>query len=259
MKVNMELFKDPLSTQFYVNRAESEKELLKLLTDDIAIIRFGGIQVLLSNNGSPYIVNFLVLNEEEQLRIIESLLTLPMISVEELMPLVLPLRNSEFEPVKILLKNQLAELIEAYDFNLIELVQKNLDLNNIIDKELLESLEKSYSIYNEENKLRNSIKEFNPLDNELEFVELFYRLELEKQAEHIEKAQAKSFMTYIAKTMHIIRGSGFNTEENGTISMMGTVGISRLVDQRYSINPDQYEWKFRRNATGQNYNTAAEK
>jgi hypothetical protein len=252
MNVDMSLLKEALHSQYYHNPKEFGRELLNLLSDNIAIVRFAGVQVLTSRHGGLYEVDFLELDEIHQLRVIETLLPLPT-NIEELMPLILTLRKSSFNGVKNSLYKQLNELIWAYDYNLIELVEKFIDIELDADKELLEFLNTSYSIYKNEKEIKKRVKELNPIENELLNVDLFYRLENEKNAELMEKAQANSIFSKIAKNVSVIRGSGFSSEGKSDISMMGQIGKSWLIDQRYSINPDKYEWSFRMNAIARNY------
>lgn len=257
MSVDMDLLKEALHSQFYQNPNEFSKELLSLLSDNIAIIRFAGIQVLMSRHGGLYEVDFLQLDEVHQLRIIETLLPLPT-NIEELLPLILTLRKSSYQVVQNTLEEQLKDLIWAYDYNLIKLVEKFIDVTKEKDTQLIESLNASYLIYKKEKDAKSKIKELNPIENELENVDYFFRLEHEKNAELMEQAQSKSFLSMLAKNIHVIRGSGFTSEGNTNISIMGQVGKSWLIDQRYSINPDKYEWHFKMNAIAKNYKSEGE-
>ena len=257
MSVDVELLKDALHSQYYQNPKEFAQELLGLLSDNIAIIRFAGIQVMMSRHGGLYEVDFLQLDEAHQLRIIETLLPLPT-NIEELLPLILTLRQSSFYRVKDTLEKQLKDLIWAYDYNLIELVEKFVDVSQDAGKQLIESLNASYLIYKDEKESKSKIRELNPIENELENVDYFFRLEHEKNAELMEQAQSKSFLSMLAKNINIIRGSGFTSEGNSNISLMGQVGKSWLIDQRYSINPDKYEWHFKMNAIAKNYKSETE-
>ena len=252
MSVDMDLLKNAIHGQYLSTPKEFNQELLKLLTDNIAIIRFAGIQVMMSKYGGVYEVNFLELDEDLQIRAIETLLPLP-INIEELLPLNLELRKSPFEKVKIKLEESLKELIWAYDYHLIELLKKHIDINAEADKKLFDTINQAYEVYLDEKERKNKIKELNPLENELDQIEMFFRLEHEKQAESMEEVQSKSVFAQIAKNISVIRGSGFNTEQNTNISIMGMVGASRLIDQRYSINPDKFEWDFKMNALNKNY------
>lgn len=257
MSVDMDLLRDALHSQYYNNQKEFSQELLGLLSDNIAIIRFAGIQVLMSRHGGLYEVDFLQLDETHQLRIIETLLPVPT-NIEELLPLILTLKESSFPNVKSTLEENLKDLIWAYDYNLIELVEKFIDVSQDTDKQMLKSLNDSYLVYKNEKESKSKIKEFNPIENERENVDYFFRLVYEKNAELMEQAQSKSFFSMIAKNINVIRGSGFTSEGNTNISLMGQVGKSWLIDQRYSINPDKYEWQFKMNAIAKNYKSEQE-
>lgn len=252
MRVNLDLFKHAISMQFHRHPEACENELLKMLTHDLAIVRYAGVQILTSNVGRAYNVDFLKLDEEGQERVIETILFQP-IGIEELLPLILQLRNSPFPQVQELLTNQLVSLIWAYDRHLIEHVNRHLDVTNPADKQLQGKLEEGYKTYATEKQLRNSINEFNPSQNEVDPLRLYFRLEAEKNAEIMERASSNSFFTELAKTITVIRGNAFKSEANPAITKLETISTSRLVDQRYYVDPEYYEWTFQLNAYGKNY------
>jgi|GEM_PF-2443390 len=252
MTVNLKIFDRAISGQYMLNREQFDIELLKFLSDDLAIIRFAGVTIMMSRYGGSYEVDFLKLGEEGQLRIIRSLLPTPT-SIEELMPMLMKLRNSPHDSVRKEFKSGLIGLIAAYDHHLIDMAKEDLDENKAEDKALLESLNDAYAGYKKNIDARLLVKELDPEENELPYFELFYQLEQEKQAEMMEHINRQSFFGQFAKNIHIIRGSAFNSEVNTTITPLAEVGTSRLMDRRHSINPEAYEWIFRMNAMEQNY------
>ena len=254
LNTNFDFFTDALHSQYHNNAAGFEQELLDLLTHHLAIVRFAGFQVLTSRYGGIYQVNLVQLDEKKQLRIIDTLLQLPT-HIEELFPLILQLRNSTFTAVREKLKKALFELIWAYDRGIIELAGRHLDKGVAEDNDLLAALHSAFGEYEKEKDLKKKVKEFSPFENELELMEQFYRLEQEKNAEMMEKASERSFFSEMAKNISVIRGSGFKSELNKTITMMGRMEYSRMIDQRYSINPEGYEWNFKLGVLGNNYST----
>jgi len=258
MSVDLKLFEHPIWSQYHLHKEQFNQELLKLLTDDIAIIRFAGIRILTSGyGGSAYEVDFLQLDEKGQLRAIESLLPSPT-NIEELMPLLMKLRKSPHDRVRSALESGLINLIAAYDYHVLDMAKEHLDLTGSYDKSLLDKLIAAYETFKEATDARVQIKELDPMENELRYVDLYYRLEREKQAEMMERATSQSIFGQLAKNTTIIRGSGYNTEDNPAIAMLATVGSSRLMDRRYSINPEAYEWNFRMNAMLDKNNEAEE-
>ncbi|MBS1598462.1 MAG: hypothetical protein JST75_09550 [Bacteroidetes bacterium] len=244
LATNIKLVEDAVFVQHSKNPGAVEAHILAMLSDDRPIIRFGGLQVLICKGCGVYPVAFLSLDEKQQLTVVNFLLTLP-INIEELLPLCLVLRNSPFEKVQQDLTQQLNDLVWAYDEHVLLMMKPLLDLSVATDKKLYDEVEASYLKYAAEKELRMGIREFDPWENELPYVELFFRLEHEMDAEAMEKASSKSVFTQIAKSISVIRGSAFNSEHNHQISPLNTVGVSRLVDQRYSINPDKVEWEFK--------------
>lgn len=252
MTVNLKLFDRAISGQYMLNQKQFDTELLKFLADDLAIIRFAGVSIMMSRYGGSYEVDFLNLDEEGQLRIIRSLLPTPT-NIEELMPMLMKMRNSPHDSVRAALQSGLTGLIAAYDHHLLDMAKEYLDENNPEDSRLLQSLNEAYSVYKKNIDARLLVKELDPAENELPLLELFYQLEHEKQAEMMEQINRQSFFGQFAKNIHILRGNAFNSEINTTITPLGEVGTSRLIDRRHSINPEAYEWLFRMNAMEQNY------
>jgi hypothetical protein len=257
MGVDMQLFNSALYSQYYKNRTSFDFELTELLTDDLAIARYAGIMVMFGRSGGgSYEIDLLTLSEIKQLRVIETLLPLPM-NIEELMPLVLTLRNSVYETVKEKLTQELIQLIAAYGEHVLKMAKRFLDNSKESDQIILNKLEEATKEYVVDREERSQISELNPLLNELEYVEQYFRLEHEKQTEMTEQAQSKSVFAAIAKNIHVIRGKGFRSEESEGVSMMGDFEFSRLIDMRYYINPEKYEWQFKMNALRKNYKPAA--
>ena len=257
MRVNMLLFKEALNRQFCRNPQEFSVGLLRMLSDDYAIIRYAGVQVLMSRHTGVYDINFLELDEEHQLRIIKTLLCSPH-NIEDLMPLILVLRHSPYQEVARKLESGLIELIQAYGYHLIKLTQQHLSSESTADEALILVLNQAYAKHKEQQDAKKQVKELNPIENELEYLEFFYELEQEKKVESMARAQSKSVFNELVSTVHIIRGSAFASESNPTISPLGKIEISRLVDQRYNINPEMYEWQFRLDATTSNYKDSEE-
>ncbi len=250
--VRFELFSEALISAQHSHPARFEEELLDLLSNDLSILRFAGVKVLLSNSGRAYPVDFLKLDEERQERIIISLLPQPT-SIEKLLPLVLQLRKSPYETIRLKLNEELVKLIWAFDKHLVDLLEKNLIPHDPDDKLILSLVSSVLERYLNEKEVKLKMKEFNPAENELEYMETYFRLEHEKQTELMEEAQHKSIFNQIARTISVIRGNAFTTESNPKISPMATVGVSQLMDQRYYMNPDAYEYNFRETIYNRNY------
>lgn len=256
MNVDMQLLGQPLDSQYMLHRPAFEKELALLLSDDIAILRYGGLQVISSHYGGLFTFDSSELSEDRQGRVIETLLSSP-VNIEEILPLVLPFRNSPFPAIAEKLKDELIALIPAYEKHLVDMLLPKLDQSVKKDQELAEAVRTAYAMYSTELEAKTTIKEFDPFENEWTQLDAFYRLEREIQAENIEKAQSGSVFAQIARQVTIIRGSGWNSESQQEISMLQTFGVSRLMDRRYYTNPDKFEWRFRMNAIGKNYSNPA--
>jgi len=250
--VNFQLFSDAFTDMHHNDPDGFELELLQLLTDDLALVRLAGLEVLRSRYGGLYEIDFLKLDEQHQLRAIETLLPHPH-SIEELLPLILHLRNSSFETVCERLLTELTNLIWAFDHHLIDMVTKALDIEDAGDVAFIESLNNAYKEYEAIKKQKAAIQEFNPLLNQATDHEDYNRIDQELRAEAMKNAEEKSFFNQFTKTFGVIRGNAFKTEMSEDIVPMFTVSTSRLVDMRYYLNPDEYQWKYHQHMTARNY------
>lgn len=254
LRTKFDVFSQGISMVFSQSPEKCEHELLRMLTDDLAILRYAGVQILTNNHGHLYPIDVLKLDAEGQKRIIETLLPQPH-GIEKILPFVLKLKATPHDNVFEILTRELKNLIRAYDHDLVDMVKPCLDLSSPRDQKLQSDLEEVLAQYLKEKDLKNSISEFDPAQNQASMMQLYFRLENEKQAEMIERTRGNSFFTQMGKTINVIRGNAFKTENNPTITKMSTVSTSMLVDQRYYIDPDYYEWTFQLNTYGQNYNS----
>lgn len=252
MRVAIGQFERALYSQYHRHKETFNQELVLLLTDDKAVVRYAGVQIMLSHHGGIYKPDFLSIDEAMQLRVIDTLLPMPL-NIEEFLPLLLTLRKSSYDSVKQKLGNDLTGLLDAYGRHLIDMIKKIVSQEDNEDKTLIERLEAAYLIKNAEIETKASIKELNPWLNETVYIEQYYRLEQEKNIEMTEAAQSQSVFAQLARNITVIRGSGFRSGEGNDVSEMGKIAVSRLVDMRYYINPDAYEWNFKLNALYKNY------
>jgi hypothetical protein len=250
--VNFQLFTETFTDLHHNDPDGFELELLKLLTDDLALARLAGMEVLRSRYGGLYEVDFLKLDEQHQLRALETLLPHPQ-SIEELLPILLNLRFSPFDTVRSLLLSQLTDLIWAYDHHLIDMVTKQLDEKVATDAEFIRSINDAFTDYEAIKKQKEGILEFNPLLNQSLDHEDYLRIDHELRAESMKNAEQQSFFMQFTKTFGVIRGNAFKTEMSEDIVPMHTVSTSRLIDMRYYLNPDEYQWKFHQHMTSRNY------
>lgn len=250
--VNFKFFTETFTDLHHNDPDGFELELLKLLTDDLALARLAGMEVLRSKYGGLYKVDFLKLDEQHQLRALETLLPHPQ-SIEELLPILLNLRFSPFDAVRSLLLSQLTNMIWAYDHHLIDMVTKQLDEELTGDTQFIAAINNAYAEYEAIKKQKEAILEFNPLLNQSRDHEDYIRIDHELRAESMKKAEQQSFFAQIAKTFGVIRGNAFKTEMSDEIVPMYAVSTSRLIDMRYYLNPDEYQWKFHQHMTARNY------
>ena len=250
--VNFGIFSSAFSTLHHHNSEGFELELLSTLVDNQAVIRLAGMRIMSSQYMGMYKVDFLKLNEKGQIRIIKTLLPHPH-SIEDLLPMILKLRKSDHKAVRKVLLEGLNELIDAYDENLLDLVKKDMDEQEPDDIAMLESLKAAFDQYIIVKKHKEALKEFDPRINELQAVEDYFKIEHESRAESMDKVQQQSFFAQTASHTAVIRGDAYKSIGSEKISKLSTVSTSRLMDMRYFMNPDEYQWAYQQQLSGMDY------
>ena len=243
IQVNIKYFESDLFLMHNKFPEEFETELLKLLTDEISAVRFAGLEVMKSKHNDVYSVNLIRLNQAEQEIALKALVAFP-INIEGLLPILIQLRDSEFEEIKTLLFEKMIELFNAYNKNLIVMIETLLDLEKKEDLNFIAKIKAEFKKYEKYHELKGNLHELDPYKNEIDYLEKFYRIEQEHQAELMKKISEESFIRTIAKNIRILRGSGFKVEQNDNISMLGTYSTEFPVDRRYFLNPEKYNWEL---------------
>ena len=117
------------------NKEETEEQILNLF--NFRKYSLLAVKIILSDHSGVYSVDLLkLLKQEAQLFAIDSICNYPH-SIDDLLPLLLKLKESKFKEVKDYLQTKLAELIfEVYHESLLDLIKKNLT-NSQKDKNFL--------------------------------------------------------------------------------------------------------------------------
>lgn len=238
--VKLSMFETPLSIMYHYFEEEFETELLKLLVSDIKILRFGAIQILSSNK--KYSVNLLKLNQDQQGIALASICAYP-IMIDQILPIIINLKNSPYKEIQQELEEKLIELIQGYEQHLIDQLKLYLDLSVQADIDLFESVSKAFEEYDDIKKRKAAIPELNPFNNDITILEKYYRIEHEYQAEQMNEAQDKSFMRAIGKEFGIVRGMAFKMESRPEISILNPYSSGIHIDRRSYIDADRYFWQ----------------
>jgi hypothetical protein len=237
---SIDLFNSSLNHFLDTKQEETEEQILDLFNFRKYCLL--AIKIILSDRSGSCQVDLLKLSKQEaQLFAIDSICNYPH-SIDDLLPMLLKLKESNFKKVKDYLQTKLAELIfEVYHESLLDLIKKNLTKSKK-DKDFLIPLQKALDEYSEMRKLKATIKDLDPRENERNLMDLYYRLEHENQAKMMKNTDKdeNSFLS-LCKNMVIVRGRAWKNEDSENILPLGYFESSVMIDTRAYKNPTVYE------------------
>jgi hypothetical protein len=237
---SIDLFKNSLNHFIDTNKEETEEQILNLF--NFRKYSLLAVKIILSNHSGVYRVDLLKLSKQEaQLFAIDSICNYPH-SIDDLLPLLLKLKESNFKEVKVYLQTKLAELIfEVYHESLLDIIKKNLT-NSKKDKDFLIPLQKALEEYSKMRESKAAIKDLDPRENERNLMDLYYRLEHENQAKMMKNTDKdeNSFLSMM-KNMIIVRGGAWKNDDSEDILPLGYFESSMMIDSRAYKNPTVYE------------------
>lgn len=237
---SIDLFKNSLNHFLDINKEETEEQILDLF--NFRKYSLLAVKIILSDRSGVYRVDLLKLSKQEaQLFAIDSICNYPH-SIDDLLPLLLKLKESNFKEVKDYLQTKLAELIfEVYHESLLDLIKKNLT-NSKKDKDFLISLQKALDEYSKMRESKATIKDLDPRENERNLMDLYYRLEHENQAKMMKNSDKdeNSFLSMM-KNLTIVRGRAWKNDDSEDILPLGLIESSMMIDIRAYKNPTVYE------------------
>lgn len=217
---------------FWSNNYEStKKELISFLANDIPCLRLAAVDLIRALK--PYQMISLDLIEESeisQLRIVEVLFFSSYFNIEQLLDLILSFRLSKHQSVLDYLSRKLSLLIfDSYNEYLYKEIIKRTE-----DKAFLKPLSVALDEYNKICDIKNEINDLNPLENEKEYINLYFRLEHESQNKLMKKLDEKNVFSQIAKKSIIVRGNSWKVGDND---------VSPLISHEYQMTFDKTAYK----------------
>lgn len=237
---SIDLFKNSLNHFLDTNKEETEEQILDLF--NLRKYSLLAVKIILSDRSGLYRLDLLKLSKQEaQFFAIDSICNYPH-SIDDLLPMLLKLKESNFKEVKDYLQTKLAELIfEVYHESLLDLIKKNLT-NSKKDKYFLIPLQKALDEYSEMRKSKATIKDLDPRENERNLMDLYYRLEHENQAKMMKNTDKdKNSFLSMMKNMIIVRGRAWKNEDSENVLPLGYFESSMMIDTRAYKNPPVYE------------------
>lgn len=237
--IDVEIFNEALYHFWNINRNETEKHLLNLLSHDIPHLRIGAVYLIQSKYFGLYDINLLNLYPEiKQLRALEALFFNSSYNIDEFLPLILKLRNSSHENVVSYLQKKLSELIiNSYHDHLYEKITEHVK-----DDNFMEPLKESIDLYHRIKEVKTSIDDLNPHQNEHDLMSLYYTLEHEEHQKMIKKIHNadNSFLSLTKQTI-IVRGNSWKIGDN-KVTPLGEIERSFPLDLSMYRNPDLFDY-----------------
>lgn len=242
-KLNMDYFEHGLSHFWQTNQEKTESFLLAFLSSESVEWRKAGVKLLNSKYSGIYNVSILKLSTEiEQLRCLEALSSFNL-TFESFLPVILPFRNSTFPKVKKELQGILSFLVfESYHDSLYNLLTTSLGTSKA-DKSFLKPIKKALDNYHELVKIKDSVKDLDPVQNERSYMDLYYRLEHENKAKMMDsiKNEKSGLMSLFGRNKIIVRGHSWKLEGRDEVSPLGRIEHSVMVDSRVYKNSELFE------------------
>lgn len=242
---SISFFKEAIGHFWQVNRDASEKQIFAMF-DPQRQLGLLPVEVLMCGYMNPLPVDLLKLDsEDKQINAIRCICIFPH-SFDSLLPIVLKLKDSKFPKVNLYLKERLAQLIvEVYHELLFESI-KGLLGTTAKDKMFLREMTKAFDRHKEIKVLKDSVDDLNPMQNERDFMDLFYNLEHERRSILMEEIhQSKdSFMSH-AKRSVIVRGNAWKMPEKEEITPLQRFAAGHWMHGNAVLNPDLFELELR--------------
>lgn len=242
VRFDMKLFREGILHGWSVARARVEGLILELFTQN----NKGGLLAtkVIGLRRSPLFVDLLKLEEEEhQINAVNSIFKFSS-SLIEMLPLLLPLRNSPFKSVKKLLQNRLVEKVYFSFQGLLHDKIKSSISKGKKDKEFLRPITNALADFKKMRKLKETIKDIDPVENERELMNEYYRMEREQKTTIIRNAEKGShFLSQLAKRVSVVRGNSFKIRDKEP-SVMQDVGYDLILDPIMFRNPDLYQFEL---------------
>ncbi len=239
----IDIFQEGIQHAWKKNNEETERLILHLFNQHPAFSILA-VKVILSAHNGVYNVDLLKLREKEaQINAIKGLCKSP-IFFDKLLPILLELRKSEFDEVVELLQKELAEKVfYSYQETIYEIIVKEIN-DSKEDKAFIKPIKKALDSYVELKKLKESIKDIDPIENESDLMELYYRLENEEKAKMMNKIHEGegTFLEFVKNTV-IVRGNSWKIGDR-EVSPLGNIESKILIDGSSYLNPELFEKKI---------------
>jgi hypothetical protein len=243
-----EVFEHSLKTHSTEYPIEFSEQLVKMLIDDIGMIRFSGCKILqtINNKHQPFsfATDFILLKRHQQIRMINSIM-LDFMHPQDVIRFILPFRCSAHQAVLQCLVDNLAAVMEDYHYDAIIVLRKELNIESSIDREILDIFEKYHTDLSEIITRKNGLEEFNPHKNQARSYAHFERLIKHKMREQLNTGHEKNSIYELVHKVSIARGKSWKIERRGgEPSPLSLISTAFTYPRTCLMNPDEYNWNF---------------
>ncbi|PQJ79394.1 hypothetical protein [Polaribacter porphyrae] len=242
-RFSIDLFVEAIWKGWQSNKEKTEELILNLFRNH-PVFGVLGVKIILSPYRGALEIDLLNIKEEKyQINAIKSICKHPH-SFDKLLDLILPLRNSKHDNVrKVLIEELASKIFLVYHDKIHDQVKDSLS-DNDKDREFLKPLSRALKNYHKLKNLKESINDLNPLDNEKELMDLYYRLEMEENAKMMDEAREGrgTFLEMTSKVI-VVRGNSVKYDDREPMPL-ARIEHSTLIDASSYLNPELYERKL---------------
>ncbi|MBC7000376.1 hypothetical protein [Cytophaga sp. FL35] len=228
------------------NLKETQNEILAMF-DPRFRLGLLPVEIIMCGHGHPLPIDLQLLDSKnKQLKAVECFCLYPH-SINELIPILIKLRESPFPEVVTYLKDELAQLVfDSYNTMLYKSITDLLSTSKE-DKQFLAPIKKALDVYNEVKKMKSAVHDVNPHENEKELMNLYYSLEHEQRAKMMDSiGKGEGSFFGFAKNTVIVRGNSWKIQGREEVMPLGTVKSEHWLDARAYRNPDLFEMNLKK-------------
>lgn len=202
------------------------------------------ISDLNDNNRNLWIEKIGELSDNEKIKLFISLTdhTIDVKKRLEIAFLVLKYLNQNI--YKVILQ-EAVWLIHDYSSIIKEVIEKTVDLSDMLQKKFLEEFDKNYNIILKFWEEKSKINELNPKLNQTKYLNKFNEIFLKKQSEYVTNFKSEDTpILNMFKNIQIGRGSGFKISEKDAPVQMQEFRMSYVLPRTMFIYPEAYNYNY---------------
>jgi len=213
------------------------EETLELLSSKDLDLRLLGWQVVNGKYYGMHKLNFDNISDEKKIIAMNVLMSHP-IEIGDLMSQVgVFMKSMNIDVLKSFKKN-CNKLLSGFGNNFLMAFKNSVDMSHKASKIFLTELELEYNLYSQLLEKKSKIIEFDPFKNHFHLSELYYKVVKEREQEIFDRENNKDgFFTEMATTIPVVRGNGFKSETNPTITKLQDFSYSKQLNKNHFLNP----------------------